>query len=80
MSTLHTQACSVSPAPAAQHAPQVHMTRYSAPTTEPPDGADCAFAHTPASDNVDDVNIRPVWPPLHALLTVHTDMDPEQKS
>eukprot|EP00983_Pelagomonas_calceolata_P020247 638798-Pelagomonas_calceolata.AAC.1 len=77
MSTLHTQACSVSPAPApaAQHAPQVHMTCYSAPTNEPPDGADCAFAQTPTSDN-----IQPVWPPLHALLTVLTDTEPEQKS
>eukprot|EP00983_Pelagomonas_calceolata_P024620 775172-Pelagomonas_calceolata.AAC.1 len=51
-SALHTHARSTSPAPASQHAPQVHMTRYSAPTTEPPGGADCAFAQTPASDNI----------------------------
>eukprot|EP00983_Pelagomonas_calceolata_P020246 638797-Pelagomonas_calceolata.AAC.1 len=75
MSTVHTQACSVSPAPAAQHAPQVHVTRYSAPTTEPPDVAVGAFAQTPTLDN-----IQPVWPPLHALLTVRTDTEPEQKS
>jgi len=63
------------PAPATQQTKQVHMTRYSAPTTESPDGARCAFAQTPASDH-----IQPVWPPLHALLTVRTDMDPEPKS
>eukprot|EP00983_Pelagomonas_calceolata_P026948 846734-Pelagomonas_calceolata.AAC.1 len=55
MNALHTQARSAPPAPASQHAPQVHMTRYPAPTTEPPDGAHCAFAQMPASDNIQPV-------------------------
>eukprot|EP00967_Tisochrysis_lutea_P071472 scaffold94972_cov22-Tisochrysis_lutea.AAC.2 len=52
MSTLHTQARSASTAPASQHAHQLPITRYAAPTTEPPNGAYFALAQKPDSDNI----------------------------
>jgi len=51
------------------------MTRYAAPTTESPDGADFAFAQESVSDGN-----QPVWPPLHALMTVSSEAKQDQES